>query len=156
MPSKTIAYTLIIVSIMLFITLSFVKVGFDNQAILLCEATRSNPDMKMEDCPAHTSNIPWLITISFGIGFLVLGSGLFILFPPKTKKEKINIDPSKLDSEEKQIYEILKSNGSVYQSDLIKETGLSKVKISRVLDKLESKGIVDRKRRGMTNIVVLK
>ena len=51
---------------------------------------------------------------------------------------------------------LLREEGSVYQSDLIKETKLTKVKVSRVLDKLEGKGLIERKRRGMTNIIVLK
>ena len=63
----------------------------------------------------------------------------------------------KLDAEEQKIIRLLEEKeGSTYQSDLIKETGHSKVKITRILDKLESKGILEKKRRGMTNIVVLK
>ena len=73
------------------------------------------------------------------------------------KKDFKIIDNSKLDEEEKLIYNILKNkNGSAYQSDLIKETGFSKVKITRILDKLELSEILERKRRGMTNIVVLR
>ena len=33
---------------------------------------------------------------------------------------------------------------------------LNKVKITRILDKLEGMGILERKRRGMTNVVILK
>ena len=63
----------------------------------------------------------------------------------------------RLDEEERVIVEKIKEKeGSIYQSDLIKETSFSKVKMTRILDKLESKGIVEKKRRGMTNIVVLK
>ena len=51
---------------------------------------------------------------------------------------------------------VLREDGSVYQSDLIKETKKSKVQVSRVLDKLEGKGLIERKRRGMTNVIVLK
>ena len=51
---------------------------------------------------------------------------------------------------------VLREEGSVYQSDIIKETKLTKVKVTRILDKLEGKKLIDRKRRGMTNIVVLK
>jgi uncharacterized membrane protein len=51
---------------------------------------------------------------------------------------------------------ILRENGSVYQSDIVRETKQSKVKITRILDQLEGKGLIERKRRGMTNIVVLK
>jgi len=33
--------------------------------------------------------------------------------------------------------------------------GIGKVGMTRMLDKLESKGLVERKRRGMNNVVVL-
>ena len=83
-----------------------------------------------------------------------------MLIPAKLNIEKSDfkeIDTSKLDEDEKKIYGLLKQNeGSMYQSDLIKETELSKVAITRILDKLESKKIIDRKRRGMTNIVILR
>ncbi|MBI2665869.1 MarR family transcriptional regulator [Candidatus Woesearchaeota archaeon] len=71
----------------------------------------------------------------------------------KQWKEKIQ----SLDAEEQQLMNILlREQGSVYQSSLIKETKLTKVKVSRVLDRLEGKGLLERKRRGMTNIVILK
>ena len=72
----------------------------------------------------------------------------------ETKKPKVNL--SKLDKEEKQIYNIIKNHESIYQSDLTKETDFSKVKITRILDKLESKKIIERRRRGMTNVIFLK
>ena len=60
-------------------------------------------------------------------------------------------------TKEKKIFEILtKSEGSAYQSDLVKQTSLSKVKITRILDKMENKGIIERKRRGMANIIIIK
>ena len=51
---------------------------------------------------------------------------------------------------------IIKSDGTIFQSELAEKSGLGKVKVTRVLDKLEGKGIVERKRRGMTNVVILK
>ena len=62
-----------------------------------------------------------------------------------------------LEGEEKECMHLLLTHeGSMYQSDITKELKLTKVKITRLLDKLEGKGLVERKRRGMTNIVVLK
>ena len=67
------------------------------------------------------------------------------------------VDLSKLDEEERQLFKIIEAGeGSAYQSDLIKESGFSKVKVTRLIDRLESKGLVERKRRGMTNLVVRK
>ena len=63
----------------------------------------------------------------------------------------------KLDEHEKKVIELLQRNeGSMYQSDIIKDTSFSKVQTTRILDKLEGKHFVERKRRGMTNIIILR
>ncbi|MEM4554969.1 MAG: MarR family transcriptional regulator [Candidatus Anstonellaceae archaeon] len=73
------------------------------------------------------------------------------------KKVSNSIDISSLSLEEKKIIDILKENdGSVFQSDIKNKLGYSKVKVTRLLDKLEQKGIIERKRRGMANLVLLK
>ena len=70
---------------------------------------------------------------------------------------KRKIAAAELDSDEGKVVAFInEGNGSVYQSDIMKKTGFSKVKVSRVLDKLEQKGLLERKRRGMTNLVVAK
>jgi len=62
-----------------------------------------------------------------------------------------------LKSDEQKIYKvIIDSDGIIQQSKLPEKTGLSKASVSRALDLLESKGLVERKRRGMGNIVLLK
>lgn len=156
-------------SLILLFILIWVKVNVDTEQSFLCKFVETSPDLSMEECPAHDSNTSWLLLAGFGIAFLVLVSGFYMLFlPAKGKLEEHSpakehqqaekeINVSSFSEEEKRIYELLKLNqGSIYQSDLIKETGLTKVKISRLLDRLEGKSIIDRKRRGMTNIVVLK
>jgi len=115
--------------------------------------------MVMFSCPAHSNPVSWLLVSAFGIAFLMLGAGLYLfLMPMKEEKQEFKeVNLSKLDEDEKKIYDLLKSKeGSIYQTDLIKETDFSKVKVSRLLDKMEQRGILERKRRGMTNIVVLK
>ena len=44
----------------------------------------------------------------------------------------------------------------MFQRDLMEKLEIGKVKTTRLLDKLESKQIIERKRRGMNNIIVLK
>ena len=44
----------------------------------------------------------------------------------------------------------------MFQADLVDKCGFGKVKVTRILDGLENKGLVERKRRGMSNIVILK
>jgi hypothetical protein len=75
---------------------------------------------------------------------------------PSAKNAR-KVDASALDADEKKVLEIVQAgSGSVFQSEIIGKLGYSKVKISRVLDRMEQKGIVERKRRGMANLVVLK
>jgi len=62
-----------------------------------------------------------------------------------------------LKEDERKVYQaIIEAGGIIEQSGLPEKTGLSKASVSRALDLLESKGLVERKRRGMRNIVLLK
>lgn len=163
---KIVGYALIGFSAALFIALSFIKVQVDEQSAFLCERFHDEK-LDMKTCPVHQANsfwtnVSWMLTSAFGIDFLILAAGVYLGFIHKPsskdpKKDFKEIDISSLDGEEQKVYGIVKSKeGSSYQSDLIKETGFSKVKMTRILDRLESKGILERKRRGMTNIAVLK
>lgn len=71
-------------------------------------------------------------------------------------KEKKEENLKLLDREEKIIYQILMKEGSIFQAGLAEKSGFNKVKVTRVLDRLEGKQLIERKRRGMTNIVVSK
>jgi len=161
--AKTFGSILVAFSLILLVALVFVKVDFDKKNELLCNLYEEN-QKDMASCPAHQTGSSWLLTSAFGIAFLTLGMGGYLTFMPKQiqqvveeKKEFKEIDLAKLDEEEKKVYEIIKGKGgSAFQSDLIKDTSHSKVTITRILDKLEMIGVLERKRRGMTNIVVLK
>ena len=73
----------------------------------------------------------------------------------KAEKAKQNEAIKTLNGEEKAIYQIITDSGGViFQSELVEKSGLPKVKVSRLLDRLEGKGLVERKRRGMSNAVV--
>lgn len=75
----------------------------------------------------------------------------------KTTNDNIKRILSSLTGDERSIYNlVIDADGSVFQSELSKSTGYSKVKVTRILDRLEGKGVIERKRRGMTNIVLLK
>jgi uncharacterized membrane protein len=59
-----------------------------------------------------------------------------------------------LNRDERQMYlEIRNRGGTVLQRDLVALGLWSKAKVTRVLDKLEAKGIVVREAHGMTNRV---
>lgn len=62
-----------------------------------------------------------------------------------------------LAGNDKAVYDaVVKADGTIFQSDVMKQIGFSKVKTSRILDRLEAKGLVERRRRGMANLVVLR
>ena len=73
----------------------------------------------------------------------------------KDKKKKIILNG--LDKKEKEVVKLIqKENGTIFQADLMEKFGIGKVGITRLLDKLEAKQIIERKRRGMNNIIVLR
>jgi len=77
--------------------------------------------------------------------------------PKKVTKENYRKIFGRLNGEEKTVLEkIIESEGAIFQSDLVEKTKFNKVKVTRILDRLEGKNIVERRRRGMTNIIVLK
>ncbi len=158
---KSIGSLLIGLTIVLFFSLIIIKINTDREGAFLCQLVEASPKLTMEECPAHDSNSSWLLLGAFAISFLILGAGTYMVLLPVKKEQHDepvrHIDTSKLTEEELKLYDLIKLNqGSKYQSDLIQETGMSKVKISRILDRMEGKSIVERKRRGMTNIIILK
>jgi uncharacterized membrane protein len=103
--------------------------------------------------------------VSLAIVGIVLVIGIVLMFvKPKEKvivktikEKKKKKDYSSLDKKEKEVVDLLLNEGNaMFQADLMEKLNLGKVGVTRLLDKLESKQIVERKRRGMNNIVVLK
>lgn len=164
---------LLVVGVALLGILALVKVNVDERGAFLCKVVASNPELSMDDCPAHKDSTSWLLVIAFGIAFLLVAGGFYLLLQPVEKTEKTamrasspkeeihskpkkEVDHKQLSLEEQRLYHLLvENNGSLYQSDLVNKTGLSKVQITRILDRLEGAGIIERKRRGMTNVVIL-
>lgn len=124
-----------------------------------------------KNCPLPTGVCPYkrgALPIESVLGLIVavaLGVlGGYLIFYSKygervetRKKSNLNRLVKGLHEEEKKVYQIISdSDGSVFQNDIIAKTGFSKVKVSRILDRLETKDIVERRRRGMSNLVVLK
>ncbi|WP_049987391.1 helix-turn-helix transcriptional regulator [Halobellus rufus] len=55
------------------------------------------------------------------------------------------------------VYEvILEADGVLPQSEIVEETEFSKATVSRTLDTLEAKELIERKRRGVGNVVLLR
>jgi uncharacterized membrane protein len=61
------------------------------------------------------------------------------------------------DPDEKALYQlIIENTGTMFQGELVDRSGFTKSKVSLVLDRLEARRKVERKRYGMSNIVQLK
>lgn len=61
-----------------------------------------------------------------------------------------------LDDDERRLYDLVAGRGGdIPQGDLVEVSSYSKAKVSRVLDRLQAKGLIVRVRRGMTNRIVL-
>lgn len=74
----------------------------------------------------------------------------------ESRRQEWEETAERLANNEREIYEtILDSDGVIAQTDIVEETDLSKATVSRMLDSLESKNVVERKRRGMGNMVLL-
>ncbi len=58
--------------------------------------------------------------------------------------------------ERKIIQLIIDEGGTIFQSQLVEGSGYSKSKVSLLLDRLEARKILERRRRGMSNVIVLK
>ncbi|MDP3882422.1 MAG: MarR family transcriptional regulator [Nanoarchaeota archaeon] len=116
-------------------------------------------------CPMHDAvNKQTYLSLAI-VGVLII-FGLVLTFSKpekevivrtiKEKKQVKKVDLSSFKAEEKEIYNLVKENGAMFQADIIERTGFGKAKVSRIIDRLEGSGLLERKRRGMTNVVVLK
>lgn len=109
--------------------------------------------------------------LSMSIIFILMILGIIIMFQKpkievkekvivktkKIKEKKKKLDLKGLDEKEKQVIKILQDeNGAIFQKTLMEKIEVGKVGMTRLLDKLEAKQFIERKRRGMNNIVVLK
>ncbi len=61
-----------------------------------------------------------------------------------------------LDGDEKILLQKIIDNNEIPQRELILKTGFSEPKVSRLLDKLERRGLIIRQRNGMGNRVLIK
>lgn len=102
--------------------------------------------------------------ISLAVTAIIFAIGLIIMFSKpkekivikKIKERSKKIDTANLDKNEKKVVDILlKNNKAIFQAELMEKLEIGKVGMTRLLDKLEAKQLIERKRRGMNNIVVL-
>ncbi len=161
MENKNVGYLLLGISVIVLIIVILFNLTISNYIDSTCPLI--HPDAP--ECPAHMNLSKQTYLSSSIVGILIIVS-LFLIFSKqnerviikkiKQKAHQKQFDLSQLKSEEKLVFNLVKQNKAIFQADIIEKTGFGKAKVSRIIDRLEGKEFVERKRRGMTNIVVLK
>lgn len=172
MDNKKLGIAIIIIAILFSVVLFVFKGQLNDVIRLQMEASGGSCFTPEGECLHEQSDIPFLSGLA--VVFLTLILGIFILFlrksdqtvkpedkpqilPEKITKDNYQDTLEKLDEDEKVIFEhIIDAKGTIFQSDLVEKSNFTKVKVTRVLDKLEGRALIERKRRGMTNVVILK
>lgn len=120
-----------------------------------------------EYCPAYKA-INEISYLSFSLVGLIAIIGIVLVFskPDERIREKTIIrevekkipekkfEISDLNKNERIVLEIVKNDKAIFQAELGEKSGMHKVALTRILDRLENRGFIERKRRGMNNIVV--
>lgn len=102
------------------------------------------------------SSLPLIV---YGISFLsvVVGGGIVVLFQAKISRLQLNKVLKILPDGERKIIGLLVDNDySLEQNRLVALSGVNKVRVSRILSELESRGVVVRINLGNTKLVSLK
>ena len=160
MKNRNVGYLIIGISIVIGAIIWIFNLGLKN---IVGQTCTHGPACTMYDTIAIQTYT------SLAIAGLILVIGLFFVLSKEEEKiivkkikEKVEvkrkpINYNMLSSDERRIAKVIEGeNGAIFQSDIIDKVGFSKVKVSRLLDRLEAKQLIERKRRGMTNVVVLK
>lgn len=156
MENKNVGLLIIGIAVVMVIIILIFNSALKNVVGQTCS---HGPSCSMYDT---ISTQTWL---SLSIVVVVLIIGLVIMFSKpkekiiikKIKEKRKKLDLKGLDKKEKEVIDLLQNeNGAMFQSTLMEKIGVGKVGVTRLLDKLEAKQLIERKRRGMNNIVVLK
>ena len=99
-----------------------------------------------------------LPVIVYGISFisLLVGASIVILFQWRINKAQLSRTLRILPAGERKVVSVLMEHGNALeQNRLVALTGLHKVKVSRLVRILETRGVVRKARQGNTNLIVL-
>jgi len=152
MKNKIVGYMIIGISLIIgFITYSFNKA--------LSEIVNTNCSHGSDCVMWESINFQTNTSLILMIAVILVGAYL-VFFTEDKKKPRNKIKYSELrkklsEDENLVLSKIVESDGTIFQSELVEKTDFNKVKITRILDSLEGKGVITRKRRGMTNVVIL-
>ena len=159
MENKHVGYILLGISAVVVVIIFLFENALKDIVSVSCGAEHSTV------CPMNVTIMQQTYLALAIVGILVIISLVLIFSKPKEKiivkkvkekKPKKKYDLSHLKPEEKQVFKLVQENKAMFQANIIDKTGFGKAKVTRIIDRLEGHNLVERKRRGMTNIVVLK
>ena len=136
---------------------SYGKEGSDGRQIFL-EWSLTNPKLG-ETIPVsiiyeQVNESDLFINFVIVIGVIVVGFVITMLYFFGNKKIK-DVLPV-LTEPERRVVEILLRDKEVDQRQIVKETEYSKAKVSRIIQDMEARGILEKVRKGRKNIIKLK
>lgn len=150
-----------LVVILFSIAFTLVVLDFTRKVEGLNAVLHQNCSLPDAVCPFIGT--PYQATMGFAVATVLFAFGIALILISRKdesemteKKEKLDEAIKALDEDEQKIYETVKSSGAIFQSELVEKSGFTKVRVTRILDRLEARNLVERKRRGMTNIVTVK
>ncbi len=95
--------------------------------------------------------IPFLASLGLFIGTLI-----YHMLSPERGKPDLRPVLKFLDEEHRRVIEfVIDNGGEVKQADIVRVTGIPKVRVFRILQSLASKGILTKERDRKTNIIRL-
>jgi len=162
MENKNVGFILLGISAIMVLIVFMFKSALTDFVDYSCTIAHGGDYCPMYDTISQQTYLALgLVGILIIVGIVLIFSKPSIKTVIKTKTierklERKKVDLTDLKTEEKKVLDLIRENKAIFQADLIEKTGIGKAKMTRIIDRLEGKGLVERKRRGMTNVVVLK
>ena len=87
---------------------------------------------------------------------IVIGAVATLLLESKIEERKLKHIAKLLPVDERKVVDVLTDKQRITQQDIVLLSGLSKLKVSRVLKRLEDRGVIKKEPYGRTNLITLK
>jgi len=161
LPVKMVKTTLLKIIIFLLVLIITFKILTPSPIYIVMENGRIN--IRLRNIFIYTFfDMTLIASLSFILGLLIAYYFLISETKMPIRIEEIregkivswNNAVKGLDKDEIKVLKIIVEWNKIYQSELVKRTGFSKSKISRILGKLEYRGLIVRKRKGLKKIVI--